>query len=52
MIRQIHLTKTEIEKLRTENKDMGREVTLNGLNICRGDRYDLVKELESEKLQI
>jgi len=43
MERQIIGFRSEIEKLRTENREMGREVTLNGLNICRGEKSNDIK---------
>ena len=36
MEKQIREVKQEIERLKTSNKNLGRNVTLNGLSICRG----------------
>ena len=34
------------------NKDDGREVTLNGLNICKGEKFDEFKEVDYDKGQV
>ena len=36
MERQIRQVKQEIEEIRVQNKDLGRNVNLNGINICKG----------------
>jgi hypothetical protein len=38
--------------MKVSNKDLGRDVTLNGLNICKGERFDQVPDLEYQKAQL
>lgn len=52
MEKQVQNVKREIEELRGSNKDLGRDVTLNGLNICKGERFDQVPDLEYQKGQL
>lgn len=35
-----------------QRKEVGREVTLNGLNICRGEQFDQVPDLEYQRGQL
>jgi len=52
MQKQIDHILSEMESLRLENKELTRGVTLNGLNICRGENFNKIKEMEYEKLQL
>lgn len=45
MQRQIIDINKEIESLRVSNKELSRGVTLNGLNICRGEKSTEVKDI-------
>ena len=51
MSKQIQEVKKQIEKLKVTNRDDGREVTLNGLNICRGTKSDEVKDIRYDRDQ-
>ena len=52
MERQIKQIKQEIEQIKVSNKELQRNVTLNGLDTCKGDGLDEVPDLEYDKIQI
>jgi hypothetical protein len=46
MQKQIDQTRSEMESIRIENKEMTRGVTLNGLSICKTENSTKIKEME------
>lgn len=52
MEKQIRQIRQEIEDIKVNNKDLGRNVNLNGISICKGQPFDLVKQLEIEKIKV